>query len=542
MALSVSLGASELTVDPGSFVRTEVRIRNTSAEAERVRVRVTGPAAPWSWVVPPELDVAAGREVAVNVGFRVQRTSEPAAGVLAFEIVAAAAVGHATGSGAGEKVVETIEASAGGTLTVVAFRDVAIELDPPDARTMVPTEHFLVVENRGNVAVSTTIIGSSDDRYMDVAVGSAVVHAPPGERICVPVTLRPGKRPMFQPRSRPFVVSAVPEAGEPVTLSGAMAHPARLSGRSAAIVAVAVAVLVLAAGLRFTVLAPDDKPTDLQAGAGATGTAGTGTDDAGASSTPGGAEEGGSCAAEGHRDTRATGLTPDDIPSLPPDYAFFQVAMDNCSPVRWNPCEPVHFVINPSNAPPTGVVDVHEAFKRLAKATGITYVDDGMTDEDSQGNRAYQPERYGERWAPILIHWMSGRRPQGDIQVVGGGFPTQVGDVYVTGNLFLNPTVVTDKETRSTVAGGFGSQGGLGPIGPKGVTWGRIILHELAHITGMGHTSNPSNLMYPETSDQTGDADFSRDDLAGIKLMGKDAGCLETPKPGTPVNERARRR
>lgn len=540
MALSVSLGASELTVDPGSFVRTEVAIRNTSADAERVRVRVTGPAAPWSWVVPPELDVAAGEEVSVNVGFRVQRTSEPAAGVLAFEIVAAAAVGHDTESGAREKVVETPEALADGTLTVLPFRDVAIELDPPDARTTVPTEHFLVVENRGNVAVSTTIAGSSDDRDMDVAVGSAVVDAPPGERIRVPVTLRPGKRPKFQPRSRPFVVSAVPDVGEPVTLSGAMDHPARFNGRSAAVVA--VAVLVLAAGLRFTVLGPADTPTNLEAGAGTTATADTATDDASASSTLGGAKEGGSCAAEGHRDTRATGLTPDDIPSLPPDYAFFQVASDNCSPVRWNPCEPVHYVINPANAPPTGVADVHEAFKRLAKATGMIYVDEGMTDEDSQGNRAYQPERYGERWAPILVHWMSGSRPQGDIQVVGGGFPTQVGDVYVTGDLFLNPTVITNKETRTTVAGGFGSQGGLGPIGPQGVTWGRIILHELSHITGMGHSSDPSNLMYPETSDQTGAADFSRDDLAGIKLMGTDAGCVETPKPGTPVNDPTARR
>ncbi len=540
MALSVFLDASALTVDPGSFVRTEARIRNTSDEAEWVRVRVTGPAAPWSWVVPPELDVAAGGEVAVNVGFRVQRTSEPAAGVLAFAIMAAAGVGRGTEIGARERVVGAPGVSVDGTLTVMPFRDMAIELDPPDARTTVPTEHFLVVENRGNIAVSTTIGGSSDDRDMDVAVGSAVVDSPPGERIRVPVTLRPGKRPMFQPRSRPFVVSAVPDVGEPVTLSGAMAHPARFNGRSAA--TVAVAVLVLAAGLRFTVLAPDDKPTDQQAGARATGTADTGTDDVSASSTLGGAEEGGSCAAEGHRDTRATGLTPEDIPSLPPDYAFFQVASDNCSPVRWNPCEPVHYVINPANAPPTGVADVHEAFKRLAKATGMTYVDDGMTDEDSQGNRAYQPERYGERWAPILIHWMSGSRPQGDIQVVGGGFPTQVGDVYVTGNLFLNPSVVTDKETRTTVAGGFGSQGGLGPIGPQGVTWGRVILHELSHITGMGHTSDPSNLMYPETSDQTGAADFSRDDLAGIKLMGKDAGCLETPKPGTPVNDRPGRR
>lgn len=527
MALSVSLVESELTVDPGSFVRTEVRVRNAGTKDEKVRLRVTGPAAPWSWIVPPELDVAAGSEAVVNVGFRVQRTPEPAAGVLAFSVAGAAAVGHDAESGAHEAVVLSPEATAGGNLTVTPFQDVAVELDPPDARTTDPTAHFLVVENRGNVPVTVDLGGSSDDHDMEVAVGSAVVEAPPGERIRVPVTLRPGKRPMFQPRTRPFAVSATFAGGEPVTRSGAMQHAARIDGRSAAVVVV-VAVLVLAAGLRFTVLAPDDA-IDVSA----TGT--TQATDGEGSATGTLAGEGGSCAAEGHRDTRATGLTPDDIPTLPPDYAFFQVAEDNCSPVRWNPCEPIHYVINPANAPPTGVADVHEAFKRLAEATGITYIDDGITDEDSQGDRAYQPERYGERWAPILVHWMSSSRTQGDIQIVGGGFPSQVGDVYVTGNLFLNPFVVTNRETRSTVPGGFGSNLSIGPIGPEGVTWGRIILHELAHITGMGHTSDPSNLMYPEMADHTAAAAFSQDDLAGIKLLGREAGCLETPVPGTPL-------
>ena len=537
MALSVSLGESDLAVDPGSFVRTGIRVRNTSSESERLRVRVAGPAAPWSWVVPPELDVAAGAEVVVTVGFRVQRTAEPAAGVLAFEVVAAAAVGHDTENGAREKGVETPEARVAGTLTVTPFRDLAVELDPPDARSTVPTEHYVVVDNRGNVPVTTTLAGSSGDGTMEVAVGSAAVTAAPGGRIRVPVTLRPGKRPLFQPRSRPFAVSAVPDGGEAVTLSGAMEQPARVNGRAAGVVV--VAVLVLAAGLRFTVLAPDDAPkTNVAAGDGTTATTTGGSVDDSASGTLGQSAAQGSCAAEGHRDTRATGLTPDDIPSLPPDYAFFQVASDRCAPVRWNPCEPIHYVINPANAPPTGVADVDEAFKRLAAATGLTYVDDGTTDEDSQGNRAYQPDRYGEKWAPILVHWMSGSRVQGDIQVVGGGFPTQVGDVYVSGNLFLNPFVVTNKETRSTVAGGFGSGPNIGAIGPEGVTWGRIILHELAHITGLGHSSDPSNLMYPETSEQTGPAGFSRDDLAGIKLMGKDAGCLDVPAPGSTPDQR----
>ena len=532
MALSVSLAESELTVDPGGFVRTEVRVRNTASEPERVRLRVNGPAAKWSWVVPPEMDVGPGAEVVMSLGFRVQRSTEPAAGTLAFDLVAGPAVGHDTESGARETVAATPEAEVSGHLRVTPFRDMAVELDPPDARPTGPNEHTLVVENRGNVAVSTVLRGWSDDADLEVALGSATVDAEPGFRIRVPVTLRPPKRSLLQGRSLPYALSAEPEGGDPVTFSGELDHPARFSPVAAGIAILAVIVLIF--GLQLTVLSSDDSPgTEVAAGGDTSSTATPQTSGADAAPvTTGTGGNHGACPADAHRDTRVTGLTPDDIPTLPPDFSFFQVSSDDCLPVRWNPCEPIHFVINPANAPPTGVADTKEAFKRLAAVTGIDYIDDGMTDEAGQGNRAYQPERYGDRWAPILVHWMASSRDQGDIQVVGGGFPSQVGDVYVTGNLFLNPNVITNKETRSTVPGGFGGEGvSIGRIGPEGVTWGRIILHELAHITGLGHTSGPANLMYPETSDQTGPAAFSKDDLAGMKYLGKEAGCTETPKP-----------
>lgn len=539
MTLSVSLAETELTVDPGGFVRTEVRVRTTSSELERVRLRVAGPAATWSWVVPPELDIEPGAEVVMSLGFRVQRTPEPAAGTLAFDLVAGPAIGHDTESGARENIAATPEATVSGHLTVTPFRDLAIELDPPDARPNLPTEHNLVVENRGNAPVSTVLRGSSDDADLEVALGSLTVDAEPGRRIRVPVTLRPGKRPLLQGRTLPYDLSVEPEGGEPVRFSGELDHPARVNPVAVGVAVLAVIVLIF--GLQLTVLSSDGKDTAVSAGGTSSASVSTRTSVVGVTPvTQAGGGDGGACPAATHRDTRATGLTPEDIPTLPPDFAFFQVASDNCQPVRWNPCEPIHFVINPANAPPTGVADTREAFKRLAVATGMAYIDEGMTDEDSQGNREYQPERYGERWAPILVHWMGSSRGQGDIQVVGGGFPTQVGDVYVTGNLFLNPSVVTNKETRTTVAGGFGGEGiSLGRIGPEGVTWGRIILHELAHITGLGHSSVPSNLMYPETSDHTGPAAFSKDDLAGMKYLGKDAGCLETPKAAAGVGRQA---
>lgn len=44
--------------------------------------------------------------------------------------------------------------------------------------------------------------------------------------------------------------------------------------------------------------------------------------------------------------------------------------------------------------------------ERAAAGTGLVFIDDGLTDERwSKEREPYQPDRYGDRWAPILISW-----------------------------------------------------------------------------------------------------------------------------------------
>jgi hypothetical protein len=248
----------------------------------------------------------------------------------------------------------------------------------------------------------------------------------------------------------------------------------------------------------------------------------------------------GGCPAAGHVDPQVSGVERDDIPTLPPDYSFAAVASDGCTPVRWNPCRPVRFVVNPAGAPPGGPEDVREAFRRVGEATGIAFVDDGVTDERSAGDRpAYQPERYGRRWAPVLVEWRTEAGGTQQIQLVGVGLPTRSGDVFVSGRLSLNPAAVTDARARTPLAPGFGPTEGMGPVGPSGVTWGRVVLHELAHVVGLGHTRDPAQLMYPETTEQTTrPARFAAGDRAGLRHLGRGAGCLHTPPPGSPTTAR----
>ena len=86
-------------------------------------------------------------------------------------------------------------------------------------------------------------------------------------------------------------------------------------------------------------------------------------------------------------------------------YAFLLTHRDG-SPVAWDPCRPVHYVIRPAGAPAGGDDLLRWAFGQISAATGLSFVDDGATDEAPSEQRAkFQPHRYGDRWAPVLVAW-----------------------------------------------------------------------------------------------------------------------------------------
>ena len=242
------------------------------------------------------------------------------------------------------------------------------------------------------------------------------------------------------------------------------------------------------------------------------------------------------CPAEGHVDTLGIrSLLPTDIAKLPITYTFLHVAADGCTPARFDPCEPVHYIQNAAAAPPFVAENVREAFKRLSQATGITFVDDGLTDENVRRG-PYVPERYPGRWAPILVVWehFPTEQTSGESQILGNTVPMREGDVTVSARLRFNVDAYNDEATKAPIEAGFGppAGSGTGPIGRNNITWGRIILHELAHVVGLGHTREEASLMYPDAAQHTTrPTGFSRSDLTGLRYLGRDAGCLATPPP-----------
>lgn len=95
-------------------------------------------------------------------------------------------------------------------------------------------------------------------------------------------------------------------------------------------------------------------------------------------------------------------------PNRKPSNAFgFLELQSDGTPIRFDPCRPLHYVIRPDGAPPSGERMLRDAVAAVAQATGLRIVYDGPTDEAPQLQRpSYDPTRYPERWAPYLFAWV----------------------------------------------------------------------------------------------------------------------------------------
>jgi hypothetical protein len=180
-------------------------------------------------------------------------------------------------------------------------------------------------------------------------------------------------------------------------------------------------------------------------------------------------------------------------------------------PPRYDPCRPIHYVIRDQGDPPGGDADIRQAIAQVSKATGLKFVADGTTTETPTPKRApYQPTRYGDRWAPLLIAWTDPTHMPflaGPIAGRGGSQPYALGpgpSTYVTGALFLDAPQLTQLQA--------------GPEGNVAVL--TTIEHELGHVVGLDHVKDPTQIMYPEGHGQT---HFGAGDLRGLAYEGSGA-------------------
>jgi hypothetical protein len=179
--------------------------------------------------------------------------------------------------------------------------------------------------------------------------------------------------------------------------------------------------------------------------------------------------------------------------------------------ITYDPCRPIHYVIRDLNTPRNGDRLVREAIAAVSAATGLVFVDDGASSETPTKDRpAFQPDRYGPRWAPVLIAWTNPQEApdlRGDTTGTGGSqsVTVTVGSnsetAYVTGSVDLDAPQLRQIESDEGTAGVRA-----------------VVEHELGHVVGLDHVQDKNQLMYPES--RTSVNDYQTGDRRGLALLG----------------------
>ena len=184
---------------------------------------------------------------------------------------------------------------------------------------------------------------------------------------------------------------------------------------------------------------------------------------------------------------------------------------DASKPVAFDPCRPIHYVVNLDGAPSDGLPIVQDAIATVASRTGLKFVYDGPTTEAPNKQReAYQPNTYDrKRWAPVLIAWSDEQASPdlaGYIVGVGGGqpvYPTKGPAVYVTGQVVLDRVELSESAV------------------PDRGEVRAVVLHELGHLVGLDHVADRTQVMFSEAEFAV--RDYGAGDLRGLALVGAGA-------------------
>lgn len=185
-------------------------------------------------------------------------------------------------------------------------------------------------------------------------------------------------------------------------------------------------------------------------------------------------------------------------------YAFIATEPTGL-PVSWDHCKPIHYVVNPDQAPGDWEGLVEDAISEVERASGFQFDYDGTSD-DSWADRRQDDARGG---LPVLIDWATPAevpKLDGDTVGIGGASAvTSNGETrYVTG------VVVLDQQEYERMRGTG-----------RYLAAKLILAHELGHVLGLDHFDDANQLMHAQYVGQRG---FGDGDRAGFKEL-RDIPC-----------------
>lgn len=171
-------------------------------------------------------------------------------------------------------------------------------------------------------------------------------------------------------------------------------------------------------------------------------------------------------------------------------------------PVGWDPCEEIRYRVNPAGEPPGGRELIDRAITRVSKATGLSFADEGDTDERPFPGGV---KLFG-RPDPVVIGWADPTEYAdlaGQVAGVGGAVAERGSNGRVH---FVSGGVALDVEAFTPAA-----------VAQQPRALEAIVLHELAHVVGLAHVSEPMELMF---ANNTGQISFGPGDREGLARLG----------------------
>ncbi len=200
--------------------------------------------------------------------------------------------------------------------------------------------------------------------------------------------------------------------------------------------------------------------------------------------------------------------TPPVVPAGLGSVRYMKIDPATGEPVSYDPCRPIHYVVNDTLAPPGGDDAVRRAVQEVSADTGLAFEYDGHSDDlPTPGPQAL----LGNETKPVLIAWTTPQvAPKLAGNVAGFGGSAAVTDDYtgrmhyVTGQVVLDAPDLTDVMAR--------------PTGPAEVQ--AIVMHELGHLVGLAHVDDPHELM---DGKNVGRLSFGPGDREGLAKLGSGA-------------------
>jgi len=188
--------------------------------------------------------------------------------------------------------------------------------------------------------------------------------------------------------------------------------------------------------------------------------------------------------------------------------------LHSSKPVRWNPCQVIHWRFRTTGAPSGALRMVQQAVARVAYFTGTKWHYDGPT--TAVPTSKWLPTSTSTI-RPVLIGWTDARYSD-----LLRNQPASV--LGVTRNAYFRATV--DGTSLAAWKAGVIALDRTNRLPLTGaVSWRSTMLHELAHLMGLDHVGTRSQMMYPVL--QRNLTDLQAGDRSGLYRVGRSAGCVD---------------